>query len=38
MTKGKLKGALARAFKGAALTIPADLGAKIEAALTPRRN
>jgi len=33
MAKGKLKGALARAFKGAALTIPADLGAKIEAAL-----
>ena len=30
---GKLKGALARAFKGAALTIPADLGAKIETAL-----
>jgi uncharacterized protein len=33
LTKGKLKGALARAFKGEALTIPADLGAKIEAAL-----
>ena len=32
-TKGKLKGALARAFKGAELSIPADLGAKIEAAL-----
>jgi predicted RNA-binding protein YlxR (DUF448 family) len=32
-TKGKLKGALARAFKGEALTIPEDLGAKIEAAL-----
>jgi predicted RNA-binding protein YlxR (DUF448 family) len=31
---GKLKGALARAFKGAQLTIPADLGARIEAALT----
>lgn len=31
--KGKLKGALARAFKGEALTIPEDLGAKIEAAL-----
>jgi predicted RNA-binding protein YlxR (DUF448 family) len=30
---GKLKGALARAFKGAALSIPEDLGAKIEAAL-----
>ncbi len=33
LSKGKLKGALARAFKGAALTIPEDLGAKIEAAL-----
>ena len=33
LTKGKLKGALARAFKGAALAIPEDLGAKIEAAL-----
>jgi uncharacterized protein len=33
LAKGKLKGALARAFKGAALAIPADLGAKIEAAL-----
>ncbi len=33
LAKGKLKGALARAFKGTALTIPADLGAKIEAAL-----
>ena len=31
---GKLKGVLARAFKGEALSIPADLGAKIEAALT----
>ncbi|MEO6716208.1 MAG: DUF448 domain-containing protein [Novosphingobium sp.] len=31
--KGKLKGALARAFKGESLTIPDDLGAKIEAAL-----
>lgn len=31
--KGHLKGALARAFKGAALDIPQDLGAKIEAAL-----
>ena len=30
---GKLKGALARAFKGAALTIPADLPERIEAAL-----
>jgi uncharacterized protein len=34
LSKGKLKGALARAFKGAALTIPEDLGNKIEAALT----
>ena len=34
VANGKLKGALARAFKGEALTIPADLGAKIEAALT----
>lgn len=34
MAKGKLKGALARAFKGAALTIPDDLPALIEAALT----
>ncbi|MFM6950805.1 MAG: DUF448 domain-containing protein [Novosphingobium sp.] len=33
IAKGKLKGALARAFKGAALDIPADLPAKIEAAL-----
>ena len=31
--KGKLKGALARAYKGEALTIPEDLGARIEAAL-----
>lgn len=31
--KGKLKGALARAFKTGALNIPADLGARIEAAL-----
>jgi len=31
---GKLKGALARAFKGAALSIPADLPDRIEAALT----
>ena len=30
---GKLKSALARAFKGTELSIPADLGAKIEAAL-----
>jgi predicted RNA-binding protein YlxR (DUF448 family) len=34
LTKGKLKGALARAYKGAALTIPADLPERIEAALT----
>jgi uncharacterized protein len=34
LAKGKLKGALARAFKGEALTIPDDLPAKIEAALT----
>ncbi len=33
LTKGKLKGALARAFKGAELTIPADLPDRIEAAL-----
>lgn len=33
MAKGKLKGALARAFKGAALTIPADLPRLIEDAL-----
>lgn len=31
--KGKLKGALARAFKTAEVTIPADLGERIEAAL-----
>ncbi len=31
--KGKLKGALARAFKGKPLTIPDDLGARIESAL-----
>ncbi|HVR91039.1 MAG TPA: DUF448 domain-containing protein [Novosphingobium sp.] len=31
---GKLKGALARAFKGAALAIPEDLPTRIEAALT----
>ncbi len=30
--KGKLKGALARAFKGARLTIPADLSERIDAA------
>jgi predicted RNA-binding protein YlxR (DUF448 family) len=33
IAKGKLKGALARAFKGAALEIPTDLADKIEAAL-----
>jgi predicted RNA-binding protein YlxR (DUF448 family) len=34
LKKGKLKGALARAFKGAVLTIPADLPQRIETALT----
>jgi len=33
IAKGKLKGALARAFKGTSLTIPADLSARIETAL-----
>ncbi|HYJ83105.1 MAG TPA: DUF448 domain-containing protein [Allosphingosinicella sp.] len=33
MVKGKLRGALARAFKGAPLSIPDDLGERIEAAL-----
>jgi predicted RNA-binding protein YlxR (DUF448 family) len=33
LVKGKLKGALARAFKGAPLTIPDDLPERIEAAL-----
>ncbi len=33
LSKGKLKGALARAFKGTPLSIPADLADKIEAAL-----
>lgn len=33
LAKGKLKGALARAFKGAALSIPADLPERIEQAL-----
>ena len=33
IAKGRLKGALARAFKGAALTIPADLPERAEAAL-----
>jgi hypothetical protein len=31
--KGQLRGALARAFKGAAVRVPDDLGARIEAAL-----
>lgn len=34
MQKGKLRGALARAFKGAPLTVPDDLPDLIEAALT----
>ncbi|MFA7587195.1 MAG: DUF448 domain-containing protein [Novosphingobium sp.] len=34
IAKGRLKGALARAFKGASITIPEDLPARIEAALT----
>ncbi|MEN9682914.1 MAG: hypothetical protein RLZZ427_665 [Pseudomonadota bacterium] len=34
IAKGRLKGALARAFKGAALTIPDDLPQRIETALT----
>ncbi len=33
IAKGKLKGALARAFKGTPLRIPADLGERIELAL-----
>jgi predicted RNA-binding protein YlxR (DUF448 family) len=33
LAKGKLKGALARAFKGAALSIPEDLPERIEVAL-----
>lgn len=33
LTNGKLKGAMARAFKGAPLSIPSDLGERIEAAL-----
>jgi uncharacterized protein len=33
LNKGKLKGALARAFKGEALSIPDDLSGRIEAAL-----
>src|SRR4051812_46120939 len=31
LAKGKLKGALARAFKGSALSIPDDLAERIEA-------
>lgn len=34
MARGRLKGALARAFKGATLSIPEDLPARVEAALT----
>lgn len=34
ITKGKLKGGLARAYKGASLTIPQDLVNRIESALT----
>lgn len=34
VAKGKLRGALARAFKGAPLSIPEDLAERIEAALT----
>jgi hypothetical protein len=34
MAKGKLKGALARAFKGAALTVPGDLPQLMEDGLT----
>lgn len=33
LAKGRLKGALARAFKGAELTLPDDLGQRIESAL-----
>jgi len=33
IAKGKLKGALARAFKGSSLSIPTDLGTRIEVAL-----
>ncbi|WP_082703388.1 DUF448 domain-containing protein [Novosphingobium sp. Fuku2-ISO-50] len=33
IAKGKLKGALARAFKGSPLSIPTNLGARIESAL-----
>jgi predicted RNA-binding protein YlxR (DUF448 family) len=34
VAKGKLKGALARAFKGATLSVPDDLAERIEGALT----
>ncbi len=34
LTKGRLRGALARAFKGAPLNVPDDLADRIEAALT----
>ncbi|MET0588514.1 MAG: DUF448 domain-containing protein [Novosphingobium sp.] len=34
IAKGKLKGALARAFKGAPISIPDDLAERLEAALT----
>jgi len=34
VARGKLRGALARAFKGAQLIIPEDLGERIEAGLT----
>lgn len=34
VTKGKLKGALARAYKGAPLTIPEDLAERVDAALS----
>lgn len=34
MAKGRLRGALARAFKGAPLEVPADLSERIEQALT----
>jgi len=33
IAKGRLKGALARAFKGATVAVPTDLGERIEAAL-----
>lgn len=34
VARGRLRGALARAFKGAPLTVPADLGERIEDALS----